>query len=233
MKNNLRKILSLAVLFIVVPIFFGSVNAASLKFDKTTVSGTNGGTFQIAVTVDPGSDPVLSTDVYVTFDSSLLKANSVAAGTLFPVVTNDISTSGKVYIAGMVSDTASPVTTSGTLATITFQALKDGTGTLAFDCNTSTIVKNDVDTSNILVCSQNNSSVVTIGSGGGGSSNNTTTDNTPTDTPVQDNVAADTAAANSDAPAELPRTGIFENVSKIAVPGMLLLIVGGIFRLLL
>ena len=57
MKNNLVKVLSLAVLFIVIPVVFGSANAASLKFDKTTVSTTNGGTFQIAVTVDPGSDP--------------------------------------------------------------------------------------------------------------------------------------------------------------------------------
>lgn len=208
--NKIIKSLSLAVLFIVVPMFFGSVNAASLKFDKTTVSTTNGGTFEIAVTVDPGSDPVLSTDAYVTFDSSLLKANSVSAGSLFPAVTNDTATSGRVYIAGMVTDTATPVTTSGTLATITFQGLKEGTGTLAFDCNLSKIIKNDDFTSNVLVCSQNNSSVVTIGGGGGAA-----------------------PAADNSVPAELPQTGIFDNVASIAIPGIILLLLGGVFRLVL
>ena len=55
------------------PLFL-SVQAAALKFDKTTVSTTNGGTFQIAVTVDPGSDALNSVDAYVSFDSTLLKA---------------------------------------------------------------------------------------------------------------------------------------------------------------
>ncbi len=208
MKKIIIKIFSLAILFFIVPVVFGSANAANLKFDKTTVSTTNGGTFEIAVTVDPGSDPILSTDVYVIYDSSLLKANSVAAGTLFSTVTNDVATSGKVYVTGMVTDTATPVTTAGTLATITFQALKDGSGTLSFDCNTSTIVKNDINTSNVITCSQNNSSAVTVGSGGG---------TNPTSAPVS----------------ELPQSGVFDNVANIAIPGMILLIFGGIFRLLL
>ncbi|MEK7597322.1 MAG: cohesin domain-containing protein [Patescibacteria group bacterium] len=206
--NNLKRIILLLLFFVLLPLIT-VVNAASLKFDKTTVSTTNGGTFQIAVTVDPGSDPILSTDVYVTFDSSLLKANSVSAGSLFPAVTNDTATSGKVYITGMVTDTATPVTTTGTVATITFQALKDGSGTLSFDCNTSTIVKNDINTSNVINCSQNNSSVVTIGSGGGGTN--------PTSVPVS----------------ELPQSGVFDNIVKLVIPGIILLLLGSIFRLVL
>ena len=81
--------------------------------------------------VEPGTDALSATDVYVVYDATLLKATVVTAGTQFPIVTNDIATSGKVYIAGMVSDPASSITASGTLATITFQGLKDGTGTLA------------------------------------------------------------------------------------------------------
>ncbi|MCR4313612.1 MAG: hypothetical protein NUV58_05160, partial [Candidatus Roizmanbacteria bacterium] len=71
MKKIIIKILSLAILFIVLPIFIRTVNAASLKFDQSTVSTTNGGTFQINVTVDPGSDSLSSVDAYVSFDSSL------------------------------------------------------------------------------------------------------------------------------------------------------------------
>ena len=172
------------------PLFL-SVQAAALKFDKTTVSTTNGGTFQIAVTVDPGSDALNSVDAYVSFDSTLLKATVVSAGTLFPTVSNDISTSGKVYIAGMVNDPASSVSSAGTVATITFQALKDGTATLSFDCNTSKIIKNDINASNVIVCSTNGTSAVTIGGGG----------TQPTSAP----------------PSQLPQSGIFDNVVKFMV----------------
>lgn len=217
MKEKLKKFLSLAILFIVVPVFVGAVNAASLKFDKTTVSGTNGGTFQIAVTVDPGSDALSSVDAYVSFDSTLLKATAVTAGTLFPTVSHDESTTGKVYIAGMVNDPASSVSTAGTLATVTFQALKDGTATLSFDCNTSKIIKNDINASNVIVCSTNGTSAVTIGSGGG---------TNPTATPAP-------GGSNNSSPAELPQSGVFDNVIKFAIPGTIMLILGSLLRLVL
>src|SRR3989339_1435744 len=184
---NIKKIFLTLGLFIVLPVFLDGTQAASLKFDKTTATAANGATFQIAVTVDPGSDSLNSTDVYVSFDSTLLKATTVAAGSLFPTVSNDISTSGKVYIAGLVNDPASSISTTGTLATITFQALKDGTVTLSFDCNTSKIVKNDINASNVISCSQNGTAAVTVGSGG------------------------IVPAANTGVASELPKSGIFDN----------------------
>ena len=186
------------------PKVFCQVSAASLKFDKTTVSTTNGGAFEIAVTVEPGGDNLNSTDVYVTFDSALLKASNVAAGSLFPTVTNDTSTSGRVYIAGMVNDPASSISTTGTLATITFQALKDGSATLSFDCSSSKIIKNDLNATNVITCSSNNSAAVTIGSG---------------------------AAAPTKTPNQLPESGVFDNVIKFAIPGIILLLLGSAFRL--
>ena len=201
MKNLVKIFLLIPVFFFILP-FTWRTEASSLKFDKTTVSAANGETFQIAVTVEPGGENLNSTDVYVTFDSTLLKANSVADSSLFPTVTNDISTSGKVYIAGMVNDPASSISTTGTLATITFQALKDGSGTLSFDCNASKIIKNDINATNVITCSQNGTAAVTIGSGG----------NAPT-------------------PSQLPESGIFDNVIRLAIPGMILLLLGSIFRL--
>lgn len=213
MKNSLKTFFIL-VIFIFIPFLKGDVLAASLSFDKTTVSETNGTTFQIAVKLDPGSDSLNSTDIYVTYDSTLLKADSVAAGSLFPTVTNDVSTSGKVYIAAMVNDPASSISTAGTVATITFEGLKDGTGSLGFDCNLSKTVKDDINASNVLVCSQNGSSAVTIGAGGGDSGGTTATEPTT-------------------APDTLPQTGVFDNVAKVALPGIMLLLLGGILRLVL
>jgi len=146
------------------------------------------------------------TDVYVSYDASVLKATAVSAGSLFPYVFNDIATSGKVYIAGTVTDPASSISTSGTVATITFQGLKDGTTTLSFDCSTSKIVKDDTQATNILNCSQNGSCAVTVGSGGG---------------------------TNPGSGGQLPTSGVIDNVIKFAVPGVILLILGSALRLVL
>lgn len=208
--------------FVLVPAFFAA-EAAYLKFDKTTATAANGATFQIGIMVEPGSDSLSSTDVYVTYDSTLLKATVVAAGTQFPTVTNDIATSGKVYIAGMVNDPASSISTSGTLATITFQALKDGTGTLAFDCNLSKIIKNDLNATNVILCGSNGTSAVTIGGGGGGTTN-------PTATPTP---GGSSGNPEPTAVTELPQSGVFDNVAGMAIPGMIILIIGLGIRLIL
>jgi len=208
MKNILKTILLLLIFFLGTPLLFNPAWAGFFKFDKTTVPVANGGTFQIAVTVDPGSDALNAAEAYVIFDATVLKATTVAAGSLFPTVSNDISTSGKVYIAGLVNDPASSISTTGTLATITFQALKDGTVTLSFDCNTSKIVKNDINASNVISCSQNGTAAVTVGSGGS---------TQPTSPP----------------PAQLPTSGVFDNVVKFAIPGMILLILGSALKFIL
>jgi len=209
MKNLFKIFLSISTFVFVLPLIL-NVEAASLNFDKTTVSVANSGTFQISVTVDPAGEGMNGTDVYVSYDASVLKATAVSAGSLFPYVFNDIATSGKVYIAGTVTDPASSISTSGTVATITFQGLKDGTTTLSFDCSTSKIVKDDTQTTNILNCSQNGSCVVTVGSGGG---------TNPTPTPGSGG--------------QLPTSGVIDNVIKFAVPGVILLILGSALRLVL
>jgi len=211
--KKIFKIIIIALVFFAFTPFLGKAQAATLNFDKTTVSVANGGTFQIAVTVDPAGENLSSVDAYVVFDSTLLKANSVTAGSLFPTVSHDESTAGKVYIAGMVNDPASSISNSGTVATITFQGLENGSGTLAYDCNTSKIIKNDINATNVITCAQNGTSTVTVGSG---SSNGTN----PTALP----------AANTGATSQLPQSGVFDNVIKFAVPGAILLILGSVLR---
>jgi len=39
--------------------------------------------------------------------------------------------------------------------------------------------------------------------------------------------------ANTGVASELPKSGIFDNVVKFAIPGLILFLVGGVFRLLL
>jgi hypothetical protein len=221
MRKIIKNIFLLIVFILVLPLLVRSVSAASLKFDKTTTTISNGDTFQIAVTVDPGSDALRSAEAYVIFDSSLLKATAVSAGSLFSTVSHDEETTGRVYIAGMIDDPASSISTAGTLATITFQALKDGSGALSFNCDSSKAVKNDINFSNVLTCSQNGTAAVTVG--GGGSTSNPT----PTTTSTTGSSSSNT---NNNSPTTLPQSGIFDNVIKFVIPGMILLMLGSILK---
>ena len=196
---------------IVAPAVLGQIYAGYLNFDQTSVSVANGGTFNLGVIVNAGSDQINGSDVYVTYDSSLLEAQSISAGTFFPTVTNNI-TSGRVYIAGMVDQPATSKTGSGTIATITFRALKEGTGTISFDCSTSTIVKNDINATNMINCNQNGTAAVTVGAGSGGGGG---------------------GGGGGTVPTSLPQTGFFDNARNFGTVGAILLFVGVVLKLVI
>lgn len=198
-------------------VFVSGVSAASLSFDKTTVSVNAGDTFQISVNVDAGSDAITSVDAYVLYNSSTLQANSVTAGSFFPTVLNDIS-SARVYIAGLVDNPTDSKTGTGTVGTISFTALQSGTVTLTFNCGSGTessqVIKNDVNATNVIACSSNGSSTVTVSGG--------STSLTPT-----------TVASASGGINQLPQTGILDNIIRFAVPGLVLVFVGGSLKFFL
>jgi len=210
MRKYLLYIFSFFLLFIIFPAQ-SSVFAASFGFDKETAQTESGGTIQLQVTIDGGTDEISSADAYVVYDSDLLTVESVTEGTFLPTVSSDTTTEGKIYIAGMVDDPATSKTGTGTLATITFNAAKDGDASISYDCNSSKIIKNDLDATNVLECTKNGSSVITVGSGSSSTNSNTNTSNIT----------------------ELPKSGILENVIKYAVPGMVLLLIGAGAKLLL
>lgn len=206
----------ISLLYFLPVVFVKSAEAALLKFDKTTVSVNANDTFTVDVIVDAGSSQISSTDAYVLYDANVVQAQSVTASAFFPTVTNQI-TSGKVFIYGTVDDPAVFKTGSGTVATITFKALKDGTTTLTYDCvqdsgSSSKIIQNDLNATNIIVCSQNGTVSVTVGSGTSGASS---------------------GGIQSSNPSSLPQTGVIENLNRLAIPGAVLVILGGVLKLIL
>lgn len=236
MKKIVTQLAAGLFLFLLSVTLAESAQAASLKFSPTSSSPAIGETFQIQVVVDAGTDEVSGTDAYVLYDSSLLEATAVTEGTYFPYVTNTIET-GKVSLWGVVTDPATSRTGTGTLATITFKALKNGSGTVSYYCDlnandTSKIVQNDINATNIIVCGSNGTVNVTVGSGGGGGGNPTAT---PTGTGGSSGTSTPTPTGPTNTPiaTELPRSGVAENLSGFAVSGAVLFIVGGVFALLL
>lgn len=205
--------------------FVGGVEAAYMKFDKTTGSVAAGSTFTLEAIVDAGSDQVTSTDMWILYDPTLLEAQTVASGTFFPAVTNNISP-GKIYVAGLITDPGTYKTGSGTVATITFKGLQNGTATLSFDCrtdvsNSSKIIKNAVDPTNIIICSQNTTAVITIGTGASAVAP-TTAASVPT-----------TVYTRQTYPTALPQTGIADDMPKMMTMGLVFVMVGFVLRALL
>ena len=191
--------------------------AATLLFDPTTITTNPQQTFTVNVNVNAGSDKITSTDAYILYDQNLLEIQSIANGTFFPTVSKNTTTGGKVYIAGMVNDPATSKTGSGTIATITFKAKANGTVTLRYDCTQgsttdSNVTKNDLNATDIIVCANNGTSTVTVETG----------TSSPTATP---------GAGGTNPTAELPKSGVFDNVIKFAIPGAILFLLGVIAKL--
>jgi len=188
----------------------GFVQAAHLEFNPNSATATKGETFNVEVIVDAGSDEIVSTDAFVLFNSDVLQVESVKDGAFFPTVTYTTESS-KVYIAGLVDDPASSKTGKGTLATITFKVVGDGNSDVTFDCRSdatdgSKIIKNDINATNVISCSDNTTLKYT-NSGGG-------EDSSPTIEPTT--------------PKKLPRTGGFDGLFKIGFSGIIVFIIGGI-----
>ncbi len=216
MKNFIIYFLFSGIFFFFFPLFSGAF-ATSLQLDPAEVSSPAGAIFKVKVNVNAGSEKIKSADAYIIYDPAILEPQAVGDGTFFAVVNNDISTSGTVYVSGMVDDPTVPVTGTGTIATISFKGLIEGTNTLEFDCtegstNGSMIIDADANETNSIVCSENGTSAVTIGSGS--TVEPTTSNAEPT-------------------PSVLPKSGVFENVVKFAVPGMILFFIGTGIRLIL
>ena len=202
--------------------FVGSAQAAFVQFDKGTVSVSPGSTFTIDVVVDAGGEQITSTDMWILYDATLLEAQMASPAAFFPAVTSNI-TSGKIYIAGLITDMGTYKTGSGSVATVTFKGLQNGTATLTYDCradasNSSKVVKNAVEPINIINCPQNGTSIVTIGTGGS---------LTPT-------VAVPTSVYRPQAqPTVLPQSGFMDEMPRLLVAGSFLVIAGVMMRLLL
>ncbi len=208
----------------------GAVNAAFLKFDKASYTVGVGDTFGVEIVVNPGSDQITSIDSYVTYDSAIINADSVTEGSYFPTVLNDLTT-GKVYIAGLIDSPSDFKTGTGTVATITFKAQKEGETDLIFDCDpdatvTSKVIKNDINATDIIECDKNGTATVTIGVGG--DTGQTTEDTTEEATGGVDDTPTPTQAVVT----ELPASGSAENMMMLGMLGALLVSIGGVARLI-
>lgn len=179
------------------------VEAASLGFDPESSEIEEGETFSVDVVIDAGTKQIASTDVYITYDSSIVSLQSVNNGDYFPLVSN-IPTTGKLYIAGTIANQGEYKTGTGSVATLVFKGEAEGTTKLEFTCDitqteASKINENDINASNIIDCSALTSHTVTVG----GDGTSTTTK-----------------------PTSLPKSGVYEDMMRYSALGGVLLMAG-------
>lgn len=179
------------------------VEAASLLFDPESSDIEEGETFSVDVNIDADTKQIAGTDIYITYDSSIVSLQSVTGGDYFPLVSN-IPTTGKLYISGVIANQGEYKTGEGTVATLVFKGDAEGTTNLEFTCDlaqteTSKINQNDINASNIIDCSALNSHAVVVG---GGSTSTTTK------------------------PTSLPESGVYEDMMRYSAMGGILLFTG-------
>lgn len=211
--------------------FAGASNAAVLKFDPTSATASVDGTFDVDVVVDAGTDQISGTDAYVKFDPAIVEAQTVTKGSFFPSVNNTIETD-QVYVNGVVTDSTDFKTGSGVLATITFKVKSTTPGTLSFYCDltqndTSKIVKNDVNGTNVIECSSLTLFSINGGTSAPAQTITTTTSATNTPSPQQ----ATTTTGQTVVVQTLPQSGVFDNIIKYSVPGVILLVLGVVLKI--
>ena len=219
----------------------GSVFAGSLSFDPTTKSVAAGATFAALIFVDGGADKILGADIVVKYDTNLFEVVSIEPQSKENFLTfarERHSTLGQFYIAAIVTDPAQEITGRGQVAKVTMRAKAgiSGTSSLVFECQPgqtaldSNISQNSIDVKDIIVCGENVPLSVTISGTSGttpgvstptpiGSSGISTPTRVPTKAPVVVNP-----------PTQLPKTGVFEDLLKVGIPGIFLVLLGMTIR---
>ncbi|MBI4256915.1 hypothetical protein HY626_02565, partial [Candidatus Uhrbacteria bacterium] len=109
-----------------------AAGSAELSLSPTNTSVETGDTFSLSVLVDPNGESLDTVRVELDWDASKLEVLSFDLGSLFPNLSpsNEIdNTNGDLSYGAYKFGTA--VTSSGTLATVTFHALSAGSATIS------------------------------------------------------------------------------------------------------
>ena len=153
-------------------------NTASFSFDPIVITAEQGDILTVDILMYSGTDPVVSSDVWVSYNPDFLTPITegdydMKPGNFFQITDVKIFSPGKIYLYAINQSPTASDTTNGRLASVSFKAQKKGTTELRFDCmpfqkQTSQIIRQDPEFTNIINCASTRShtSVITIDQGG-------------------------------------------------------------------
>lgn len=152
LKRNLLIALGVAGVW-VVPAF---ASAATLSLSPSSGTQAAGSTFEVKILLNTENATTSGTDAYIRFDPNVLQvvdANSssegvqILPGSLYSQTSYNVTdnSAGKISFSGSKSGGSPGYSGSGTLATITFQALKEASATeVTFDFTSGSTTDSNV-----------------------------------------------------------------------------------------
>lgn len=131
--NRSFKIALLAVAFLFLMSVSSVVHAADVLLSPATGSYSQGQTFTVNVTADPKGASINAVEAALTFDKTVLSVVSVAkTGSAFSLWTTEPEFSNSAGTITFGGGSPTPFSNKSTLMTVTFRALAEGSGAVAF-----------------------------------------------------------------------------------------------------
>ena len=131
--NRLYKVALLAAVFLLFSCTVSRVYAADVLLVPASGSYNQGQTFTVSVTADPKSADINAVEAALTFDKAVLSVVSVdKTGSAFSLWTTEPKFSNSAGTIDFGGGSPTPFSSRSTLMTITFRALAEGSGTVAF-----------------------------------------------------------------------------------------------------
>ena len=137
-------------------------NSASFSFDPISTTAAAGDTISVDVLMYSGSDTVISSDVWISYNPEILTPITeglldVKGGNFFQITKAKILSPGKMYLYAINPSPSAANVANGKLASISFKARNSGSTDLRFECipfqkQTSQIIRYDSELSNIINC---------------------------------------------------------------------------------
>jgi hypothetical protein len=115
-------------------------SGVTISMSPTTGSITGGSSLTENVNIFTASQQVSAAEIHITFDPSKVHVSSITAGTALPVVlvAGTFDNSAGTASITLGSQPTSPLSGSGTLATVNFTGIANGTANVGFASTTMT-----------------------------------------------------------------------------------------------
>ncbi len=219
MQNQNAKV-KICILILVALVFIFSPKptfAQTLSFDPTQQGVVVGQQFTVKININTGGQQTSGADALITYDPNILSVVSASNGGFYTNFANNplSSVNNKYLISGFETDSTSLKSGTGTLATVTFSGKANGTSVVSFDCTTGSKSDSNIIAANtandIINCSSLAQASFTVG-------------------PANATPVTSGTSGNNPTPAVLPRSGSVEVTIAAVGVGLVLTVLGLIFR---
>ncbi len=139
--------------------------ATTLSLSPATISKAVGEEFTLEVRMNTGDNQIIAVQLNLIYDPTKLQADWIHNGTMFPnILTSGVAANGTITMALGATNTTTPITGTGTVATIKFTALAATTAPVSVRFAQDTFV-GALNEGTVNALTSSTPATITIGSG--------------------------------------------------------------------